>query len=97
VRNEQSLDALLHGERHATFHDAALLSIDVDYRARRLVANFEISVGDPDAQDQVTRERRRRGELVIEGLKVWALEPPGELTADTSGGLWLTSDGPLAD
>ena len=97
LRNEQALDALLNGERHGTFHDAALLSVHVDYLAQRFVAEFEICVGDPDAPDESTRERRRRGQLRIEGLKAWALEPPDELPTDSSGGLWLTSDGPLAE
>lgn len=37
VRSEQSLDALLHDEPHGTFHDAALLSVHVDYARRHLV------------------------------------------------------------
>ena len=95
--NRQSLDGLLEGERHATFHDATLLSVHVDYTAKRLVAEFDVCVGDPDAAEESTRERRRRGRLTIEGLKLWALEPPLELRAGSRREPWLTSDGPLAE
>jgi hypothetical protein len=45
--------------------------------------------------DAAARERRRIGELVVDGLKVWAIEPPEQMNPDTSGGLYLTADGRL--
>jgi hypothetical protein len=93
----QSLDELLDGDQHATFHDAVVLSIHVDYTATLFLAELDICVGDPDAPDEPARERRRRGRLAIEGLKLWALEPPSPPTLEGSRGLWLSADGPLVE
>ena len=96
--NAQSLDNLLGNvERYATFHDAIFLAMHVDYTARRFVAEVDVCVGDPHAPDKTNRERRRRGQLAIEGLKLWALEPPGSTGGGIDGGLWLTAEGPLFD
>lgn len=96
-----SLDSLLGpDERHGTFHDAAISSVQADYAARRFTAQMRLCVGDPDAHDETARERRRGGELVVEGLTVWAIEPPEpSQTADRQvrNDLWLTADGPLSE
>jgi hypothetical protein len=84
-------DVLDKGEPHATFHDAAIESITVDYLARRLVAKVNLCVGNPDDVDASARERRRVGTLTVEGITLWALEP-GLISGKP---LWLTSDGPL--
>jgi hypothetical protein len=69
----------------------------VDYVSNVFVGEFDICVGDPDAQDEPTRERRRRGRLAIQGLKLWALEPPQQATPKGTMGLSLASDGPLGE
>lgn len=70
----RSLDELLDSERYGTFHDAVLLSTHVDYIAHVLVAEFNICVGDPAAQNEAARERRRRGRLKVDGLVLWSIE-----------------------
>src|SRR5262245_41453666 len=90
-----SLDALLNGaEPHATFHDAELLSIAIDYAAGALVADSRLFVGDRSATAESTRERKRDGRLTLQGLAFWVLEPPNEASAGTP---WLTADGPLSE
>jgi hypothetical protein len=92
----ESLDALLEGEAHATFHDAVVRAIHVDYTSSRFVAEIEVCVGDPDAADEPSRERRRRGRLVVDGLKFWSVEPPADVNVSARQGLWLTSYGALS-
>jgi hypothetical protein len=93
------LDALLVGmNHHATFHDASLLALRVDYAARTLSARLDLCVGDPGAASREEREARRVGVLELTGLLRWVQEPPGE--GSPGGGTrppCLTADGPLAD
>jgi hypothetical protein len=88
-------DSLL-GKQEPTgsFHDALLISVEVDYAMSSLVAEFSILVGDPVAADEAARERRRRGRLRLSGLLHWSLEPSAA-AASPKGPLWLTSDGRL--
>jgi hypothetical protein len=98
VAIEHALDALLSDdEPHATFHDALITAIHVDYVRRRFLAELRVSVGDPDASDEATRERRRSGTLVVEGLSLWTIEPPAAADRSAGAGLWLAADGSLAD
>jgi hypothetical protein len=94
--NSGSLDALLGDEeRNATFHDAVITGVQIDYVGKRFVGEMQLCVGDPDASDVGDRERRRRGQLIVEGLRVWALEPPGESASGLGDGLWVSADGML--
>lgn len=94
----RTLDGLLgKDEPYGTFHDAVVNAVHVDYATKRLLADLEICVGNPDAVDGAARELRRRGRLQVDGLKVWALDPPGSDGAINPEGLWLTADGPLAE
>jgi len=96
--NPGSLDALLgNEERHATFHEAVVTGVHIDFVRKRFVGEIQVCVGDPDASYVEDREQRRRGQLVVEGLTVWALEPPGENADGFGDGLWLTADGMLAE
>ena len=96
MQSAAGLDELLGDEeRHATFHDARLLSVDVDYQTRELVALWRMCVGDPGASDKPARERCRNGRLTLQGLLFWVVEPPTEVTPK-DGLPWLTSDGPLS-
>jgi hypothetical protein len=96
VNHYNSLDDfLLQDEPSATFHDAELLSLFIDYDRKELLSEWIICVGDPDA-DRVERERRRRCRLRFKGLCFWVVEPPRNLE-DKSRLPWLTSDGPLAE
>jgi len=98
VPKPNSLDSLLPaGEPHASFHDAIISVVRVDYVARQFLAQAEICVGDPNASDPLARERRRKGELVVDGLKIWVLEAPDPISTDTGDGLWITTVGVLSD
>jgi hypothetical protein len=97
MHSTADLDALLGPEEpHATFHDAELVAVRVDYQARELVAEWRVCVGNPDATAHAERERRRHGQLTLRGLVFWVMEPPGERRT-ISGPLWLTGDGPLSE
>ncbi len=82
-------------EPHATFHDASLLSVEVDYQTRELVALWSLFVGDSDASEERDRERQREGRLRLHGLLFWVVEPPNAPTSK-DGTPWLTADGPLS-
>jgi hypothetical protein len=95
MNRSQSLDAFLGpDEPCATFHDAELVSLLIDYERRELLSEWLLCVGDSNAPSPAERERSRRGRLRFTGLRFWVLDPPGELH---DGLPWLTSDGPLSD
>ena len=92
-----ALDQLLAGdETHATFQDAIVLVIQTDYAQRRFVADLDLRIGDPNALGQEERARRRRGRLIVENLRLWALEAP-DRTHRPSRGLLLKYAGPLSE
>jgi hypothetical protein len=77
LRISGSLDALLGNEEPlASFHDAIITDVQVDYSRKRFIGGMQLCVGDPDSRDEAARERRRRGELVVNDLTLWAIEPP---------------------
>jgi hypothetical protein len=91
-KNKIKLDALLDkNEPFASFHDARLRKIQIDYLKREITAELELSVGNPDGDTNEERERCRNGLLKISGLIYWAIEPPESNV--TIGPLWLASDG----
>ena len=92
----QTLDELLGTEEpHASFHDASLLELPLDYRGRTASVLFDLYIGDPNATDEVERERTRAGLLELKGLIFWVQEPPDP--GERAGCPWLASDGPLQD
>ena len=78
-------------EKYATFHDASLLALQVDYGTTTLTAEFDVCVGKPNADERADRERHRRGKLHVSGLILWALSPPSVLEPHPEGPLWLAS------
>lgn len=88
-------DLLGSDEPSATFHDARLISVAVDYAKRELLAEWELCVGDPDDSDASQHERRRRGQLRLRDLAFWVVEPPACALQSGSRLPWLTADGPL--
>jgi hypothetical protein len=93
-----TLDELLgSAEPHATFHDASLIDLHVDYSSGTLLARFDVCVGPPDGQSTIDHERRRQGRIELQGLHFWAIEPLAEPTSGSCAPLWLTADGPLAE
>ena len=90
-----TLDDLLDStEPHATFERATVRAMTIDYERGRFVADIDLRVGDPGAGDEDARERLRRGRLTVEGLRMWALEPP-ERTHRQRRGLVLGKHGLL--
>ena len=91
------MDDLLGAEEpFATFHDAYLQKVAVDYSKKELTMGFDLSVGDPNGITEETRQRYRKGVLKALGLVLWALEAPQKVNL-SSGPLWLTDDGLLED
>ncbi len=98
AKQEMKMDDLLdQDELYATFHDAKLHKIKIDYEAHELTAEFKLCVGNPDGKTEMERERHRTGMLKVCGLVFWALEPPENGAADNRGPLWLTSDGLISE
>ncbi len=95
TKQKKRMDDLLdQSEPYATFHDAKLHKIKVDYDAQELTAEFTLCVGNPDAKTEEERERHRSGILKVSGLIFWVLQPPdNNKKTKECGGLWLTDDG----
>jgi hypothetical protein len=90
-------ELVVEEEPHATFHDAGVQSIAVDFANGTCTMECDLAVGDPEDADKDVRERRRLGRLVFKGLLLWVFEPPVEVPRKPGGALWLTSDGPLGE
>ena len=97
MESANDLDGLLSKEEpHATFRDARLVAVSLDYRNNQAVTTWELCVGDPDDSMRGVRERRRTGRLLLSGVVFWVIDPPKAL--DTRPGLpWLTGCGPLSE
>jgi len=93
-KEKTRLDDLLDKtEPYATFHDAMLHTITIDYDTKEFTARVDLCVGNPDAKTEIERERRRIGVLKASGMIFWALEPPDNEDRERWGPLWLTDDG----
>jgi hypothetical protein len=90
-------DIIDNSEPNATFHDADILAISVDYQHSVLRLQMILCVGDPNANNEVDRERRRQCEVVFNGLRHWTIDLPSPISKEIDGPLWMTSDGPLMD
>ena len=97
MESADGLDGLLgKREPHATFRDARLVAVSLDYRNNEAVTTWELCVGDPDDSMRAARERRRTGRLILSGVAFWVIDPPEAL--DARPGLpWLTGSGPLSE
>jgi hypothetical protein len=87
-------DFLGRAEPCASFHDARLISVQINYEQRELVSDWELCVGDP-APESADRERTRRGRLRLSGVFFWVVEPHDQVLDGSMP--WLTSDGPLLE
>jgi hypothetical protein len=97
-KNNTRMDSLLdQAEPYATFHDAELCEMTIDYKTGTLAAEFELCVGNPDGKTDSERERHRKGILRVSGLVYWAIELPGDKGEGQSRPLWLTGDGLIAE
>jgi hypothetical protein len=97
MESTNDLDDLLdEQEPYATFRDARLVAVSLDYRGNEAVTTWNLCVGDPDDSMRVARERRRTGRLILSGMVFWVMDPPKAL--DTRPGLpWLTEVAPLPE
>src|SRR4051794_30901713 len=69
------------------------MTYDAHASTATLTATF--CVGDPKASKETERERRRIGVLHLRGVRVWRHDS-AHAEADVPG-VWLTSEGPLAE
>jgi hypothetical protein len=91
-----SIDDFLGPEEPcATFHDARLISVEINYERRELASEWELCVGDPESPELAARERTRRGRLLCSGLCFWVVEPHDPILDGSMP--WVTSDGPLLE
>jgi hypothetical protein len=90
-------DIIDNSEPNATFHDADIHSILVDYQNSALTIRMTLCVGDPNAKIEIDREIRRQCEVVFDGLRHWTMEFPSPISQEIKGPLWMTSDGQLKD
>ena len=96
-RGAQQLDDLLGWtEPNASWHDAALIHLELDYIQQRSISLWDLAVGDPEARNSTQRERIRRGRLVLNGLYFWVVDGPRDLAACEKPA-WLVSDGLIQD
>lgn len=84
----------------ASFHDATLLRINLDYRKREAILDWElIDVWKDDACD-VTKDDsiEKQGRLTFTGLQYFVIEPPdGNNTFEDTDGLTVPGDGTVAN
>lgn len=89
-------DLLARDDFAATFHDASVHRLTLDYVAREAVLECSICVGNPDAEDEQEREARRNGTLIFQGLLYCAIDPPDpRYPYSDRDGLWISDVGPL--
>ncbi|WP_306601067.1 hypothetical protein [Geothrix sp. 21YS21S-2] len=87
-----NLDSLL-GQPHATFHDAVIERIEVDYLRKVAVIHLQIDEWNPDASSLEDRERKIPGTLTVSGLLYFVMEPPDEnYPFQANDGLWISED-----
>ena len=91
----RTLDELLPEEPNATFHDAIVVELKHDAVGGRAFLTADLCVGDPNASTAGERERRRRGRLTLEGVRLWREERFD--SGASSSGEWLTAEGPLTE
>ena len=58
------------------FHDARVRSCALDFAARSVLFELDLSVGNPDSADSDERDRYRTAILKLEGLVAFRVDPP---------------------
>ncbi len=98
IENNMVLEELLDKKYpHASFHDALLNNLHLDYLSRTAEFHMELCVGDPDDPDIEKREAHAKGILTFNDFLFCILEPPDQsYDFRNPGGLWITNDGPIA-
>jgi hypothetical protein len=82
---------------HASFHDALLNRLTLDYLLRTATFDMELCVGNPESESAEEREAHAKGVLSFKNFIFCTIEAPdpGYNFMD-EGGLWITSDGPIS-
>ncbi len=90
---ELKLNSLL-GNRFpcASFHDAVIHTLSIDYNARILTMRCSLDVSDPDAPN-ITAIGTAQGTLLLSGLIYCILPPPDNNYSFEQGELEITSNG----
>lgn len=76
---------------HASFHDAVIEEINVNYLKRQVEIRCVLYVGNPE-DDVISREATAQGLLVLTGLIYLAIEPPDQNYNYDEGGLDISYD-----
>ena len=72
------------------FHDAFLVSVDVDYTSRRGLIKLRLCVGDPDAETETERETYREANLELIDVVYFVIEGPDPHSKyAATKGLWI--------
>ena len=89
------LDALLGiRHEHATFHDAELKSLQINYSADSISFTFLIPCGFSDNR----KLKYHEGELTFRTILFYYFEPSAyRAEKNDMAALWITADGPLPD
>jgi hypothetical protein len=90
-----NLDSLLGNEyAHATFHDAEMESIHIDFNTNSIKLRFMIPCGFL-TENELSYQR---GTLEFQGIAFYSIEPSNyDPSANDKPALWITSDGSLPD
>lgn len=82
---------------NASFHDALLNNLILDYLSRNAEFHMELCVGDPQSKDADERETHAKKILIFKGFLFCILEAPDPTyNFIEKGGLWITGDGPIS-
>ena len=57
------------------FHDSLVRSVCINYGTRQVTMDLSVWIGDMEG-DQVERESRRDGRLVLDGVQFLSMDPP---------------------
>jgi hypothetical protein len=81
---------------HATFHDAIIESIKLDYKNKEARLELNVCVGNPDAVEEESRELRCSALLILTGLVFCVVEPPElQFYKDKCNSLLIGDDGKI--
>ena len=82
---------------HASFHDALLNKLTLDYLLRIAKFDMDLCVGNPESKNVEEREAHAKGVLSFNKFIFCILEAPyHNYNFIDEGGLWITSDGPIS-
>jgi hypothetical protein len=82
---------------YASFHDALLNNLTLDYLLRTATFDMELCVGNAESKNAEEREAHAKGVLSFYNFLFCIIETPDyNYNFMKKGGLWITSDGPIS-